>query len=182
MSVNRPYIIVGEDELFEKMEALSLECQNQRRSCIFNNSPETFKTLACCLFYCCPVVELPLKGSHTSLVQKSLEKSGSIDNIKLWCFPTPQQRSILNHDKLIFSAPWGSGKTMLMIAKAIDLAKLGRKVCFLIFNVGIISCDKKTLLTFEIKEKLKEYETIKVESIPFYNGHDQLLSRHHIWI
>ena len=171
-NVCQPYIIVGEDELFEKMDALSLECQNQRRSCIFNNSPETLKTLACCLFYCCPVVELPLKGSHASLVQKSLEKSGSIDNIKLWCFPTPQQRLILNHDKLIFSAPWGSGKTMLMIAKAIELAKLGRKVCFLIFNVGIISCDKKTLLSFEIKEKLKDYETIKVESIPFYNGHD----------
>lgn len=45
--------------------------------------------------------------------KKAINEAGSAENIKLWCYPTPQQRQIFNGKKLVLLGPWGSGKTMV---------------------------------------------------------------------
>ena len=78
---------------------------------------------------------------------------------------------------LIFASPYGSGKTLFMTAKAIELAQKGEKVLFLIFYRWRPeeADDKdeskdKTLLCFDLEQKFKKYSNIKVQMIPFRDG------------
>ena len=76
--------------------------------------PEDFKTLCKYLLFSAPKVALPVRGNMVSEVQKAIQEAGSAENIRVWCFPTPEQREIFNSPKLILLAPWGSGKTLFM--------------------------------------------------------------------
>ena len=64
----------------------------------------------------------------------AINDAGSAENIKVWCYPTPQQRLIFSEAKLILLGAWGTGKTLFMVAEAIRLAELGQKVLFLLFS------------------------------------------------
>ena len=121
------FIIVGPSQLPAKMD-LMVERLRNAHPLTFQKSPEEFKMLVTYTLYCTSVVELPLRGNYPTLVHKAIQKAGSAENIKVWCFPTPQQRMVLNNPKVVFAAPWGSGKTLLMTAKAIELANQGEKV------------------------------------------------------
>ena len=68
------------------------------------------------------------------LWKKAINDAGSAENIKVWCYPTPQQRLIFSEPKLILLGAWGTGKTLFMIAESIRLAELGQKVLFLLFS------------------------------------------------
>ena len=75
------------------------------------------------------------------------------------------------YNKLIFAAPFGSGKTLLMTAKSIELAEAGEDVLFLIFVDGDDNpTERKTLLYFDLEEKFKKHPNIKVFMVPFIDG------------
>ena len=93
-----------------------------------------------------------------------MKKVGSYDNILLWCFPTRDQRGWLDCPKVVFCAPWGSGKTLFMVEKAKALAE--NKVIFFIFNEARKTL-KKTLLYYQLEEKFMEYENITVKQIDY---------------
>ena len=121
--------------------------------------------------FCCPVISLPVLGNLSKIVQDSIvNKSGSRENIALFCFPTPQQRGVLFLPWLIFAAPFGSGKTLFMIVKAMELADAGNEVLFLVFVHGSRASEKKTLLCLDLEEKFKSHSRIKVQMVPFVDG------------
>ena len=68
--------------------------------------------------------------------------------------------------------PFGSGKTLLMVAKAMELAEAGEQELFLIFVDGDSKSDphKKTLLCLDLEEKFKKHDKIKVKIVPFIDG------------
>ena len=70
----------------------------------------------------------------TFFFKKAINDAGSAENIKVWCYPTPQQRLIFSEPKLILLGAYGTGKTLFMIAESIRLAGLGQKVLFLLFS------------------------------------------------
>ena len=114
---------------------------------------------------------LPVLGNLPKATQEAVEKAGTKENIELWCYPTPQQRSILESPKIVFAAPFGSGKTLLMTIRAIELAEAGEDVLFLIFVDGRANpSGKKTLLCLDLEQKFKKHPKIIVKMVPFVNG------------
>jgi hypothetical protein len=95
-----------------------------------------FKLKARYLLFCTSAKELPTKGNLSKLIKKAMAESGSVENIKLYCFLTPQQLGTLDESHLVFVACWGTGKTLLMITKAKELNDFGEKVLFLVFLNG----------------------------------------------
>ena len=97
--------------------------------------PQDFQEIAKALIFGLPKVALPVTGVYHKFVCKAVtEEAGSAENIRIWAFPTPQQRRLLKEPKVVFAAPWGAGKTILMVEETSDIASRGEKVLFLIFN------------------------------------------------
>ena len=68
----------------------------------------------------------------------------------------------LDESFLVFVACWGSGKTLLMITKAMELNELGKKVLLLVFlNGKEIEEGQKSLLMLDLEEKLKKGKLVK---------------------
>ena len=111
-------------------------------------------------------------------VHDAIQDAGSAKNIRVWCYPTPEQRLILNSPKMILLAPWGAGKTVFMVAEAIQIAEKGGKVLFLIFASGsAMLTSKKSLLAMDLDLKFQDYrENIKVETVAFKDGEDNRLA------
>ena len=162
------FIAKGEPELSEKLEKMEERLRNPKTK----KYPEDLKTLCKYLLFCAPNVAMPIGGNMVTAVQKAINEAGSAENIKVWCFPTPQQRLIFSKPKIVLQGPWGSGKTMFMVAEAIRLAQLGEKVLYLLFaNKEVYSSSKKSLLALDLEEKFKKFEHVKVETIFFKAGH-----------
>ena len=166
----KDYISKGKIELQETLEKLHVK----RKAEVANLTTHVkdFITICKFLLFCCPVISLPVLGNLSKTIQDSIvNKSGTRENIVIYCFPTPQQRGVLAKGKLIFAAPFGSGKTLFMVVKAIELAKDGEKVLFLVFVDGYWpGSDKKTLLCLDLEEKFKNHPNIKVQMVPFVDG------------
>ena len=96
--------------------------------------------------------------------------AGSVENIKLWCFLTCQQRMVFFKSHILFLSCWGTGKTLLMISKAIELADLGEKVLFLVFISGNENLSEKTLLIYDLEMKFKTHDKIHLKPVYFWNG------------
>ena len=169
----KDFIACGKEELIEKLDKIEAARRAEVKN--VNKCPEDFVIICKFLLFCCPLVALPVLGNLPKMIQESIVKrSGTRENILIWCFPTPQQRAVLFLHWLIFAAPFGSGKTLLMTAKAIELADAGEGVLFLVF-VRRRGSDKKTLLCLDLEEKLKNYPNIKVKMVPFVNGNSDNL-------
>ena len=153
---------------------LNEEIHAKKKAEVANLATYVYDFILICKFllFCCPVISLPVFGNLTKVTQDSIvNKSGTRENIIIYCFPTPQQRAVLYHPWLIFAGPFGSGKTLLMTAKAIELADAGKKVLFLVFVAGRWDgSDKKTLLCLDLEEKFKNHPLIKVKMVPFVDG------------
>ena len=166
----KDFIACGKEELIEKLDKI----EAARRAEVENvkKCPEDFVIICKFLLFCCPLVALPVLGNLPKMIKDSIvNRSGSRENILIWCFPTPQQRAVLFLHWLIFAAPFGSGKTLLMTAKAIELADAGEEVLFLVFVDGRWDgSDKKTLLCLDLEEKFKNHPLIKVKMVPFVDG------------
>ena len=133
----------------------------------FQKFPRDFQEIAKYLLFCLPLLPLPVTGIHHKFVSKAVtEKVGSVENIKLWAFPTPEQRAILKSPKLIFAAPWGAGKTILMVHEAIEIAKRDEKVLFLIFHNGNRHL-KSTLLYLQLRQHFKDHENITIKQVNY---------------
>ena len=166
----KDYITKGKSELLNALKKLHAK----RKAEVANLTKYVIDFVTICKFllFCCPVISLPVLGNLSKYIQNSIvEKSGTRKNIAIYCFPTPQQRGVLCHPWLIFAAPFGSGKTLFMIVKAIELADAGEGVLFLVFVDGhICGSDKKTLLCLDLEEKFKNHPQIKVQMIQFKDG------------
>ena len=73
-----------------------------------------------------------------------MDQQGSLENIKVWCFPTPEQRAVLNNDRVLFLSAWGTGKTLLMQSKAIEIAERGENVLFMVYQFDSRVNEEKT--------------------------------------
>ena len=146
---------------------------------------DDFKLLCKYLLFCLPMIQLPVRGTFHRFVDKAIQKAGSIENIMIWCFPTAHQRSLLGSPRVVFLAPWGSGKTLMMVHESIKLADSGEKVLFIVFNNGNLTT-KKTLITLDIEEKCAHDNiTVIQANYPMFNemdldiladGHDHLFA------
>ena len=58
--------------------------------------PDDLKTMTKYLLFSAPVVSLPVRGNMVTAVNKALNEAGSLQNIRVWCFPTPEQRAIFS--------------------------------------------------------------------------------------
>ena len=99
-----------------------------------NTPVSDYKLICKYLLFCVPAKPLAIGVNQVKRTEEAMAKQGSLDNIKVWCFPTPEQRAILNEDKVLFLAAWGTGKTLLMQSKAIELAEQGEDVLFIIYQ------------------------------------------------
>ena len=99
-----------------------------------NTPVSDFKLICKYLLFCSPAKPLAIGMNQIKRMEEAMAKQGSVDNIKVWCFPTPEQKAILKNDRVLFLAAWGSGKTLLMQSKAIELAERGEDVLFLIYQ------------------------------------------------
>ena len=76
--------------------------------------------------------------------------------------------SYIDESYLVFVACWGTGKTLLMMTKAMELNELGEKVLMLIFlNGKEIEEGQKSLLILDLEEKLKEYRNVTVKGVRY---------------
>ena len=139
--------------------------------------PEDFITIAKYLLFSAPKIALPVTGNMVTAVLKAIQEAGSPENIRVWCYPTPEQRLILGSPKLILLAPWGAGKTFFMVAEAIQKAENREKVLFLLFAKDEdLATSKKSLLAMDLELKFLGYEDyIKVETVFFKDGEDNKL-------
>ena len=74
---------------------------------------------------------LPYGNHYYKNVRNAMAKQSSYKNIRFWL--TTEQRQALDHDKVLFWCPWGTGKTTVSVTKAYELAQKGQSVLFLIF-------------------------------------------------
>ena len=136
--------------------------------------PNDFISICKYLLFCSPVVSVPVRSNMVDEVNNA-HGSQSVENIIVWCYPTPQQRLLFDKTKLVFLSPWGSGKTMFMIWKAIELAKEGHRVLFLLFNDRQNTFKPETLLFLELQEKFRDYQDfIDVEIVLLDDGEVRL--------
>ena len=163
------YIAEGKDEVIKKLR--SSDMKERKAAENVEKFPEDFILICMYLLYCAPVVALPLGGNYTSAIRKAMEDSGSRDNIYIWCYPTPKQRTILKCSKLVFASPFGAGKTLFETVKAIEISDKGGKVLFLLFlDAKCVASKIKSLLAYELEEKFKKHPNIKVEVVFFEDG------------
>ena len=121
---------------------------------------EEFKTLVKFLIFCTAKFPLPIGLNFHNKLGEAMEKQGSKDNIQVWCFPTPQQKTLLYQDHLLFMAAWGTGKTFLMTWKAMQLARQNQKVLFLVFTQGGV-VNKETVLFLDLQKKFQQDENLR---------------------
>ena len=88
-----------QDFVFHRADQVALKMEgivnSRNRYAVNDKSPEEFKMMVTYTLYCTSVVEFP------TLVHKAIQAAGSEDNIKLWCFPTPDQRQVHQQPKVV---------------------------------------------------------------------------------
>ena len=165
-------ILCGKEALREMLEQVNnTPPKNVDHPCLLDE----FKLICRYLIFCVSAVPLPTKGNLPKLVREALAKAGSAKNIKLWCFLTPSQMETLQKSHLVFVACWGTGKTLLMLTRAIELNNLGEKVLFLVFVDGSkIKKNQKTLLMLDLEEKFKDCDNVDVKGIRYLDGKEMI--------
>ena len=167
------FIATTQDEVLNIMK--NLEDENVKKWQV--KFPEDFKLITKYLLFSAPKIALPVTGNIVTAVHKAIQEAGSAENIRVWCYPTAEQRLIFSSSKLILLAPWGAGKTFFMVADAIQKAENGEKVLFLLFANGKdLSTSKKSLLALDLELKFQGFQDmIKVETVIFEDGKDNKL-------
>ena len=77
--------------------------------------------------------QVPVASVIDMKIKENLEKSGSAKSVALWNW-TPIQKSLLDADlpRVIMTSKWSTGKTRILFAKALKLAKDGKVVIFVL--------------------------------------------------
>ena len=75
---------------------------------------------------------------------------------------------VLDESYVVFVACWGTGKTLLMMTKAMELNELGEKVLILVFlNGKELEEGQKSLLILDLEEKLKDFQNVTVKGVRY---------------
>ena len=88
----KDFILSGKEELYDAMETDTedLSCSDSHECQL-----REFKLKARYLLFCTSAKELPTKGNLSKLIKKAMAEAGSVENVKLYCFLTPQQLGTL---------------------------------------------------------------------------------------
>ena len=169
----KKFIAEGKADLKQMLE----DIDEMRKNEIVNVKKDTEGFLTFCKFqlFCCPVVPLPIGGNLNKAIQEAITSSGDIhaskERILIWCYPTSQQRSILQNPRKLFASPFGSGKTLFMTVEAIELAEKGEKVLYLIFVDGrYVPSGAKPLLFYDLEQKFENHPNVTLETVYFKDG------------
>ena len=168
--LRNPYLICGKDKLIEALE--NLECKQAK----IKVPAEDFKFLAKYLLYCTSTIDLPIGEQYDKAMNTAMKKQGTIENMKLWCFPTPEKKLALSKSHVLFLSTFGTGKTLLMQGKAMELAKEGKKALYLIFHKGEI-CVDPTLLFLKMKQDFASQPNITLKQVNFWDGKENGLQK-----
>lgn len=140
---------------------------------------EDYSKLTRYLSYLMCKKEQPTPNIIHDEIRKKVEEGGSIENIMY--FATPQQQTVIKNleerseYKVALFGAWGTGKTMIMKHCAMQLAKKGEKVLFLVaqdakYYFGCVP-DVKTQLILELEETFKDFrDLITVKPLLVENG------------
>ena len=159
-------VAFGKVKLYRALESIF------RRTSFSKAIPASdFQFLAKYLLFSSQAVPLPFGKRFDIAVRTNIEKQGCEQNIRIWCFPTPAQKTVLNHSKVLFLSAFGTGKTLLMVRKAFELAEQGGKVIFLIFKKRDM-CSLKTLLYIVLDQEFGKSKNIVLKQINFVDGAD----------
>ena len=160
----QPFVIIGLDDGFEdKIESLFEGREFPRSKKAMNEFLEAVHHV---LFFASfdPVITSSARLSQH--VSKSLDKSGSAENIEVYRCWTPDQQPLLKGkvQKVMFIAAPSTGKTELMASEACFLAITNDEdVSF--FIPGTFGKNQKTLLTLKMENRFKDIEKINVCSV-----------------
>ena len=88
----KDFILCRNEELYA---ALENDTEGLPDSDIHECQLKEFQFMARYCLFCMSAKELPTKGNLSKLIKKAMEEAGSVENIKLYCFLTPQQLGTL---------------------------------------------------------------------------------------
>ena len=88
----KDFILCGNEELYDAMKT---DTEDLSGSDPHECKLREFKLKARYLLFCTSAKELPTKGNLSKLIKKAMAEAGSVENIKLYCFLTPQQLGTL---------------------------------------------------------------------------------------
>ena len=88
----KDFILCGSEELYDAMKT---DTEDLSGSDPHECKLREFKLKARYLLFCISAKELPTKGNLSKLIKKAMAESGSVENIRLYCFLTPQQLGTL---------------------------------------------------------------------------------------
>ena len=162
---SKPCAVFGKVDLKETLERIF------RQTSFSKEIPANdFQFMAKYLLFSCQAIPLPFGKRFDKAVRTNIVKQGCEQNIRTWCFPTPAQKTVLNHSKVLFLSTFGTGKTLLMVRKALELAEQGEKVIFLIFKKS----DMYTMntLLYVVLDQEFEKKNIALKQINFVDGSD----------
>ena len=166
------FFCVGREDFLKKMKLVL----DGRKGPQYPVPEDEFRLLAKYLLFGSPAVPLPIGGTFENKLSQAMDLQGKRENIMIWCFPTPQQKIAMQKSHVLFLSAFGTGKTLLMTAKAIDLALQEKNVLYLLFTNG-----KETLLTtnsllyLNMEDHFKQYSRITLRQIFFKDGEDNKL-------
>jgi hypothetical protein len=84
------FVAEGPDDLREKLTKFD----EKMPPVTAQKFPEDLKTFVKFTLFCAPMVPLPVRGRMVTVVEKAIQKAGSLENIKIWAIPTREQRCI----------------------------------------------------------------------------------------
>ena len=166
----KPFLISGKDEMVKFLKELHDEQPKVKVPA------KDFKFLAKYLLYCTSTIGLPIGKLYDQAMDIAMKKQETIENVKLWCFPTPEQKMALSKSHVLFLSTFGTGKTLLMQGKAVELAEQGEKVLYLIFHKGEL-CDDHTLLYIKMEHEWEHNSNITLKQMNFWDGRDNGLQK-----
>ena len=95
----KDFILCGNEELYHAIET---ETEDLSGSDPHECKLREFKLKARYLLFCISAKELPTKGNLSQLIKKAMAESGSVENIRLYCFLTPQQLGTLGNKSHLY--------------------------------------------------------------------------------
>ena len=114
------FIGFGARDLIAKLQVIE---ENLKLVIPSTKHKEDLLNLAKFMLYCCPKSPLPTTGNLSLKIKQAIDLQGSAENILVHFFPTQQQLSIEDYDKMAICGCWGCGKSGILTHEAVRLAR-----------------------------------------------------------
>ena len=122
-------------------------------------SPMVFRTLVKYILFCASASPAPVTSNMGARVAENVEKAGTAENIALWSFWTPEQKSLMcanNLPHVAFISSFSTGKTKCLQHRAFEIAR-NAPVLFVICN----DSKKKTLVQLTMENNVKKDKSLQ---------------------